>query len=513
MAARETAGGAGATLFDVNAERFNNEIIGLSDIVKRSLAAAASQGVDSSEAVAQLLMKALGQVFQEALPVDLAMVASLLIKDKLTPKLVLKCFRMISPPSISASFLTKHHFRQQSDERPVKTVPWLIDGYSFDLDAWPAFRDAQGPAIEAKLQAANERKPVSPELLPGLYYGTHRPWLVASDELVASALFSELFSRLMLNYSAFAGSTLQQRVNEADEIFTVHYRDQAVTRLDHLLQLLYDDAGATIEAGILKSCALFGFLMCYQDPTVPAAPFQDVPFTLFVQTGVVCRHTGKQAYVPMSHSAFFFSYKGPNFTFSTEFYLGSGGNARFRSGARQDLPWARPHLTSRFTREEALEAVRGASLIGNLMNALAVKCRLLNGGYGTNGVCADSVAPVEHLITGSVSVYPLLGLTSNRNQTIRLLQELMQAIRHILAEQPRHPFLRPIDLDAGSKLIQSILALPTDSSLGLQSYPSTLPRILQSLPWPEGSEPFLQIEKARNVIRAEIEAHTRLLRQ
>jgi len=325
-------------------------------------------------------------------------------------------------------------------------------------------------------------------------------------------LFAEIFSRLMYNYAAMPGSPIQAPPGAIDtdgSLFSVTYHGKVITRVDDLFEELEKEEGGMISGGMLKSCARFGVVLSYQDPTTADAPFLDVPFTLFIGTGITNRSSGKQAYVPMIHTAIFLEFKSPRCNFDIEFYLGTGSPAQFRDGSKLLLPWAKSLATHTFDRNDTLRAIRACALNGSVLGDLAIRDRLQNGGYGSSGVCADSVAPVEQLILGKTTVYPLLAMIGTKTSMLCNYKQLTSFFKEQLTAGSS--MIRQSDLDLVFALPRAAAALPSDVDLSLPEYNDTLQRLLDALPWPAGREPFKHGIRARHIFQKELVADSILL--
>ena len=501
------------TLFDVFPERYGGQIIGLPDIVQGSIAAAAAQGIDTEAAVAHVLVGALQKAVGDNLGAPLAMLIPMLTKGQpLTPAQVLQAFRLISPNSVISSFAAKHEYRDKKAPRPVKEQPWLVNS-PFDIDSLDQVVESHREALQKTL-AIPPLRPVHPELLPGLFLGSPRPWILPESEGMATLVLADVLSRLMFNYSAFPGSPLQQRSGEADDLFEVLINGKTVTRLDDFLTELSARPGSSLRGGILKAPATFGTLFTFKHPAMgPDAPELDVPFTLFLNTDVACRESGKAAFVPMTHAGLFLKYSSPQFSFDCEYYLGSGGNAKFRSGNRRNASWYQPSVTANFVSlDELNRAVLASALYGNFLNSLAVQHRLLNGGYGANGICADSVAPIEKMITGTCTVYPILGFLSTKASLMHTLQKASASFSAILAESAAHPILRPVDAGILKQLLRAVVSLPLDGGVDLEDYIRVLTRMRNAIPWVQGTAPFRGADNAYNILTSEITLHGEMLK-
>lgn len=490
------------TLFSVLPDHYNNEIIGLDTIIEKQLALLPEDPAIRAQMTLALFASLQTALTQLGLPIPLASIASFVSKGDPDPASVVKTFSLLSASALHASFFAKHQLRDiKAEAKPARKQ--FIEGNTFDLDHLEEFLASNQERIIPEEDFP--LKPVDPLSLPGLYFGTKRRWNTPPAIRGVNVLFAEIFTRLMYNYAATPGSPIQAPPGATDPsgaLFSVVFHGKVITRVDDLFEELEKEEGASLVGGMLKSCARFGVVLSYQDPEQPYSPFLDVPFTLFIGTGIISRTSGKQAYVPMVHAAVFLEFKSPRFNFDIEFYLGTGSAAQFRDGSKLLMPWAQPLATHVFPRNDLLKAVRACALHGSILGDLAIRDRLENSGYGASGVCTDSVAPIEQLILGKTTVYPLLAMIGCRTNMLSFYKQLAVFFKEQLAANSA--FIRQSDIDLVLALPRATAALPSDVELSLLEYNNTLHRILDTLPWAPGQEPFKHAVRARYIIQKEL---------
>ncbi|GIW70843.1 MAG: hypothetical protein KatS3mg102_0385 [Planctomycetota bacterium] len=295
-------------------------------------------------------------------------------------------------------------------------------------------------------------------LAPGLWHGD-APGALPPARARANIAAAEIFDRLAANAGLPEG-----------ERFSVRYAGGTYTRLDTLLDRLLAD-GHTIEVEVRHRVANFANLKT----RAPDGRLLDVPLPLLVRTGVR-GPDGEEAAVPAVHSELVLHIRpgpetaGPGLTADVKWYQGVNGTGFFPCDLTASPAWCGGVVTERWTGERAREAAALAGLLGEAIRASARAQGLAAGGYGITGVCNDSVAIVQHALSGRVTGHPLL-----------MRDEALQGeLERRLAEGPRRDGRRY------RRLLASIAAVPSDQ----EPNGSAPARALASLPWPPGREPL-----------------------
>lgn len=309
------------------------------------------------------------------------------------------------------------------------------------------------------------------ELGPGLYQGS-LPSTATDAQVKTNRVVAEMFDRLAAN----AGDPTSER-------FSATYAGRTYTKLESFLEALKAD-GHELSVTMEQRVANFANLKTMVPGSNPPE-FLDVPAPLMVRTGIQDAN-GQEALVPAVHSELVIRIRkgpetrGPGIDADVKWYQGTGGTGFFPCNTAAEPAWCGRVQSNKFEGADALRAVRLAGALGDVINESANGLGLWNGGYGATGVCNDSIAIIQHAMTGTTTVYPLL----MRDET--LLGELQQR----LTDRSRVG-----DADYAA-LRESIRAVPSDA----ESNPTSRERALSSLPWAPGQEPFKSTELARKIL-------------
>ena len=219
----------------------------------------------------------------------------------------------------------------------------------------------------------------------------------------------------------------------------------------------------------------------------PDGTLRDVPAPLMVRTGVKDAQ-GQEAVVPAVHSELVIRVspgpdaKEPKVEAACKWYQGVSATGFFPADLFETPAWAGASVPDRFSGKEALKAVRMAGILSDVINHAAEDLGLQASGYGVTGVCNDSVAIIQHALTGRTTAYPLV----MRDET------LAPEIGRRLADANRSD---DTDLRA---LKRSIAAVPSD----VQANATSRARALACIPWAAGQEPLAGAVTARRVLSA-----------
>ncbi|MBI2376495.1 MAG: hypothetical protein HYV07_21045, partial [Deltaproteobacteria bacterium] len=285
------------------------------------------------------------------------------------------------------------------------------DQLSKGIDALNAAEDANGvPKLAPKARRLPKKldlskadaisielpAPTLKELAPGLLQGD-LPTALPPDRVKSNVIVSELLDRLADNESA----------SKADR-FSVKLGAHTHRTVAGFLRALAADHH-TIEVTVEHRIANFANLKT----KAPDGKILDVPAALMVRTGVL-DELGREAVVPATHSELVFHLrstdqsKGPKVDADVKFYQGISGTGFFACDTVATPNWCGRGVTDTFKGKDAIRAGELAGLLSDLINNVAKDLGLAVGGYGATGVCNDSVAVVQHALTGHTSAYPLL---------------------------------------------------------------------------------------------------------
>jgi hypothetical protein len=308
------------------------------------------------------------------------------------------------------------------------------------------------------------------EIAPGLSRGDLKSSL-PDAQAKANIVLAETLDRLAGNAQC-----------APDQQFSVRYRGHAYTKLPNFLAAL-ERAGHKVDVEVSHRVANFAALHA----TAPDGTLLDVPAPLMVRTGVKDAQ-GREAVVPAVHSELVIRVtpgpdaKEPRLEAACKWYQGVSATGFFPVDLFETPAWAGAAVPDRFSGKEALKAVRMAGILSDVINHAARDQALQASGYGITGVCNDSVAIIQHALTGRVTGYPLL----MRDET------LAPEIAKRLGDQARWD-------DADLRAIRrSIAAVPSD----VQANATSGARALASIPWEEGKEPLAAAVAARGILSA-----------
>lgn len=240
--------------------------------------------------------------------------------------------------------------------------------------------------------------------------------------------------------------------------------------------------GHDVEAKIVQRVANFVPLMVRG----PRGESLDVPMPVFVDTGLTAAD-GTHLSLPAPHAEWVFSVrptdrtKGTRVQADVTWFLGTGAAAAFWADDVWKLrPWQGHSVPLALQGDQAIEAAALAATLGDVLNTTARERRLFGGGYGILGVCQDSVALVEAVLTGDTNLFPLL-----------MDHELVAS-----ALEQRSDAASPRERERLEALRTALAALPVDNAVGA----TTAKRVLASIPFAEGAEPFEVHRRIRHAL-------------
>ncbi len=305
------------------------------------------------------------------------------------------------------------------------------------------------------------------EIGPGLLRGD-KPSDLSDAQAKTNIATANILDRLAANPTA-----------STDEKFSVEYLGQSFDSIPTFLEALKAD-GHEVEVVVKQRIANFAGL----HTQAPDGTLLDVPAPLFVKTGIKDEN-GEEAVVPAVHSELVLRIRrsdnteGPGLDADVRWFQGISGTGFFPDGLFQEPSWSGGTERPVGTGDQAIEAIHLAGLMSDTINDSAGDQDLWLGGYGVTGVCNDSVAVIEHAMTGRNLSYPLM------MQDDVLMPELEDR------------------LDAGGpntamyeRLLDSIETLPNDRF----SNDSVQVRALHSLPWVDGQDTFQSSADARRIL-------------
>ena len=139
----------------------------------------------------------------------------------------------------------------------------------------------------------------------------------------------------------------------------------------------------------------------------------DVMMPFWVNTGWAVPHSGawlrrsRPLLVPVAHAELEWHVRGPRINADVSWYFGIDGKAEWRTMDTLDQAWVLHRDAHVYQGGQALEATRlAARFTVAYLHQHAARPQLPFGGYYALGVCQDSVAAIEHRLTGRGTLFP-----------------------------------------------------------------------------------------------------------
>jgi hypothetical protein len=172
--------------------------------------------------------------------------------------------------------------------------------------------------------------------------------------------------------------------------------------------------------------------------------------------------------------------KGPKLDGDVKWYQGVPNTGFFPCDLMRKSPWTGTVEVASLNQSEALQAVKLAAVLSDVIIDASAQKNLAMSGYGVTGVCNDSVAIIQQAMTGKVTGYPLF----MRDDV------LLPEIDKRLADKNRSD-------DASLRTLKAaIQTVPSDDVKNS----SAAARALASIPWTAGQEPFVSVQDARTIL-------------
>jgi hypothetical protein len=134
---------------------------------------------------------------------------------------------------------------------------------------------------------------------------------------------------------------------------------------------------------------------------------QDVMMPFWIDSQIAIPGTRRALLVPVSHAEYEWHIRGPKINADVSYYFGIDGKAEFRTMDTLDQAWVLGRHAHEYRNNDAVEVSRlvGLMVVAYIHQHLR-RPDLPFGGYYTLGVCQDSVAAIEHKMTGRSTLFP-----------------------------------------------------------------------------------------------------------
>jgi hypothetical protein len=260
--------------------------------------------------------------------------------------------------------------------------------------------------VDTETLGVSEPTPVSPLLLPNLYFGwgsapqTHTP-----RQILQNRLGCLLLNRLSVNDSESTGEKFRVQLTPGST---------EMTRPCQFLEALQSQGdgwqkhSAVGHARVLPTS--FGVGLCVKAKSQEGAlQWINIPLGASVRSGLFDpSNPAREAQLLMGHAGFDLDVEGPLVQFNVQQYISVEGFNGWHSNHNVAIHWLldQKQCGEPFRGIELLRAVRIAGIAAVVSNTVADDRRIPVGGYGQVGICHDSVGIVEQAVRGSTQVFP-----------------------------------------------------------------------------------------------------------
>ena len=350
------------------------------------------------------------------------------------------------------------------------SVPQVVAG----LKRAQAASDARGPA-PAESRVFKLPDGVDLANAPSFFDAAMEPPRTVSGSLKRGDKPSDLDAESVKRHRAF-GEILDRLADNAGkpplERFRVTYRGHGYSTVDGLLAAL-ERNGHQVTATVSQGVANFLDLYVERD-----GQLCEVESGVRIRTGHL-GPDGREVIVPAVHSGLKVRIQGPDLNAGVSFFQGVSGTGFFAEGLGKDQSWVGGRDIETYAGGDAKKAIANAAMWRKTVNDLAGDRHLFGGGYGQTGLCNDSVALIQALVTGRTTIYPL---AMDKALVTRYLES------KVAEKGPLHEQYRT--------LLRGVRSLPSDAG----SDPTQPSRILDSIPYGPGPTPFPGVDHAREVL-------------
>lgn len=351
------------------------------------------------------------------------------------------------------------------------SIPQVVEGLAKAQAAAAANPDPEPPAapdfkLPSGVDIANAGSYFDggieePKAISGALFRGDKASDLPAEQVKAHRALGEVLNRLADNN----GKPYAER-------FKVKYRGESYTTQKAFLDAL-ERNGHTVTATVSQGIANFLDLFVSKD-----GQLCDVEGAVRIRTGLLDAE-GREVIVPAVHSGLKIRVSGPDVNGAVSFFQGVGGTGFFAEGLGKDQSWVGGRDTESYAGKDARRAIEAAGLWRTVVNDTAAERGLLGGGYGQTGICNDSVALLQQLVTGRTTIYPL---AMDKDLMVKALDA------KIAADGPLTARWR--------ELRSAVLSLPRDT----EADPTQPGRILDSIPFGPDPTPFSGADHARAVL-------------
>jgi len=248
-----------------------------------------------------------------------------------------------------------------------------------------------------------------------------------------------------------------------------------------LLQGLLD-TGHQVEGLCRFNVVSFGYGLCIKEDD---GSWTNIPWAIVLRSGYEDKHR-RPTHCFLNHGGVNLNIEGPIVTkCSTQHHSALDGFCGWYTNENCNVPWLAEKITmgDPILGEECVKAARMCGLYAAAQNMCATKMHLPGGGYALLGVCLDSTAVVEHVLTGHMNSYPCLHVGRFHMHGIREAQLFLKTLRDRGDSRA----------DDMQKVVDAMYQLPTDLGATPSRAADAARRIIMCTP---KSVPFKIMERS-----------------
>ena len=371
-----------------------------------------------------------------------------------------------------------------------------------------------------------EEKPMAPEptpihpIFPGLCTGNGGLRSVCTlSETKINNVLAVLLNRLAANSLTDVPLGPGSQAPTQKFKVQVHGHDAAITSVEEFMRVL-EETGHTVTMSMTANMTSFGVGLCVKEEDesdgggdgmhAEKDKYVQVPLAYPLSTGLYAcdEDTGEDIDVVtlMQHSGINLCVRGgPVFkNAQLEWCLNIGGLTGWIPSGGIDREWAVCPEAKTLHAEEALSTAEGrrralrlTTASAAVLNFAAEENQLLFGGYGSLGVCIDSVAAVEVAMTGGCTLYPLILGGDAKMGLLRAYKKIekLHARENGAAGEWEY-------IEESRALQRGLLALPCDGIVEPGLAAATAKRALACLP---KRSVFAGVERSRRALERALE--------
>ncbi|KAH9253510.1 hypothetical protein BASA81_008557 [Batrachochytrium salamandrivorans] len=336
-------------------------------------------------------------------------------------------------------------------------------------------------------------EPFSPLLLPGLCRGPGGLKMNSTPrQVLHSRAMAIILNKLAANFMALAGYGELDGGGLPYPKFEIELEDSGpISSCGDFLRELHSKGGGTLECHIQSNLTSFGYELCVleddEDTSLEFGPdvttdqrhrYSPIPLAFRTRTGIVSPFDDAIPVHQLStHSAVVWTLRNNKLLddecVMVTFYTGVEGFTGYKPGWEWERAWVQTSQQCAPV-QDAIRAADFAAVVGVCSNLCVREAKFPFGGYGGLGVCADSVAWIEHCLNGSTNIFPLVMRGDAKTLLLRVVHE------HVLGKLKHLPECSAF-VEMARLAAKSLVLLPNDIQVEPHEMQESLHRVSQSI--------------------------------